>query len=126
MNKNTNITLTGELFVGRNMENRITEVLQHDISWWIDEGEDKEVTELDESTIEHIEECIKEGYSSGQIVTENGTGWWSMIDWQDIACELYNCVTNRTDAGKKARKRFNDKMEGFRNQNKKEEMEEIE
>lgn len=34
----------------------ITEILQHKIKWW-----------LDESDIEHIERCIRNGFSSGEL-----------------------------------------------------------
>lgn len=38
------------------------------------EGEDVLWDSLDETTQEHIAECIKEGYTSGEIVIENEEG----------------------------------------------------
>ena len=38
------------------------------------EGEDVLWDSLDEATQEHIAECIKEGYTSGEIVMENEEG----------------------------------------------------
>jgi hypothetical protein len=89
------------------MRNRITSILKHDVSWYLKEGENDEVDvmELDESTIEHIENCIIDGIGSGQIVTEKGTGWWYIIDWRDIATDLYNY--RKGPELKKARERYN-------------------
>lgn len=61
-------------------ENRVVEILQHRISWFF-RGDDAP-TELDESSIEHIEGLIKEGYNQGELCfLDNDTeqtfrGWW--------------------------------------------------
>lgn len=36
------------------------------------------------------------------------TGWWEIVNWKDIACELYNAidVKNKSERAKMARKRF--------------------
>lgn len=50
-------------------------------SWSVDfditfEGEETSFDNLSETTQEHIAESIKEGYAQGEIVEEEGTGWW--------------------------------------------------
>jgi hypothetical protein len=96
------------------MKNKITEILQHDISWFVDSTS---VKELDECSIEHIEECIKDGLSQGQLCVTYGkyndketTGWWHIIDWQGLALGLYNAFEPFKDnpTQKEAVKRFND------------------
>lgn len=55
-----------------------TEILQHQIDWWLD---DDSIVELDESDIEHIEQMIKDGYSEGEL--NHGQfeirGYWKII-----------------------------------------------
>ena len=46
------------------------------------EGEEVRWDDLDEATQEHIAECIKEGYTSGEIVTEEDSDY----DGQTIKC----------------------------------------
>lgn len=52
--------------------------------WWRDEGEinPAHVEALEESAMEQIGEKAKEGYSSGQLLTEidgvEYTGWWEI------------------------------------------------
>jgi hypothetical protein len=41
--------------------------------WWTlswNPTSDPEITELDECTLEHIVECIKQGYNNGEIIQE--------------------------------------------------------
>lgn len=88
-----------------------TEILKHDIYWTI---EKPSIKEMDEASIEHIEKLIKDGYSSGEIHVSYGkngdktaSGWWEIVNWSDIACELYNNVNAKAGASAiKARKRF--------------------
>ncbi len=82
-----------------------TEILEHDIKWHVG---DENITELDSATIEHIEQSIKEGCTSGQIVMDETTGWWEIVNWQDIACELYNALNGDKKGKDKAAKRFNE------------------
>ncbi len=55
---------------------------QHQISWFLRGEESPE--ELDECSIEHIENLIKEGYNQGDlcVIGEDGEteyrGWWSI------------------------------------------------
>lgn len=44
--------------------NKITNILEHDITWFADK---KAVKELDEATIEYIETCIKDGITQGEL-----------------------------------------------------------
>ena len=93
-------------------KNKITKILQHDISWFVNS---KKITELDSSSIEHIAYCLNDGISSGELVISYGkdgskttTGWWRIIDWKNIALVLYNsCDTdNKTPRQVAAMKRF--------------------
>ena len=43
------------------------------------EGEEVRWDDLDEATQEHIAECIKEGYTSGEIVTEEDESYTAFI-----------------------------------------------
>jgi hypothetical protein len=70
------------------MKNKITEILQHKVSWHTNPNSN----ELDEDTILHIEQDIISGCNQGEIVTEKGTGWWHIINWEDIALQLYNAL----------------------------------
>lgn len=94
--------------------NVITEILGHDVSWWVDANS---VKELDEASIEHIENHIKNGTSQGDLNVSYGknyekqtNGWWHIINWRDIACELYNAIgsTIKTDKTIAACKRYDD------------------
>lgn len=78
--------------------NTVTEILQHDVSWFV---ESNSVTELDECSIEHIEESIKDGYSSGSLHVTYGksnnketSGYWRIINWKNIALQCYNGIKN--------------------------------
>jgi len=84
-------------------KNKITKILGNDVSWHVDS---KNVTELDECTIEHIQNLIADECFQGQVcmTLKNGketTGWWHTINWEDIALELYNSLTNINDVVKK-------------------------
>lgn len=63
-------------------ENNITEILQHQISWFL--REDDAPDELDECSIEHIEKSIKEGCNQGELCVLGNDGdteyrgWWSI------------------------------------------------
>ncbi len=96
------------------MKNKITEILGHDISWNVNS---KSCVELDECSIEHIETCIKDGITQGELTVYFGkdkdketNGWWSIINWKDIALELRNSIDggfiNKDQI--KAVKRFDD------------------
>ena len=98
-----------------------TEILGHDIKWWV---EDESVTRLDRDTEDHIIECIEDGITSGQIVmqlfkydektdtdiTSETTGWWEIVNWQNIACQLYNALKHSGDnpEAREAIKRFDE------------------
>lgn len=57
-------------------------ILQHRIEWWL-RGDDAP-DEIDESSVEHIEKCIKEGYNQGElcVLGDDGDtewrGWWAI------------------------------------------------
>jgi hypothetical protein len=95
------------------MKNKITQVLQHDISWFVSA---KIITELDSASIEHIEECIKNGINQGELCISyfnqfdkevETIGWWYIINWQDIALQCYNALkATNTKQKKDAIKRF--------------------
>lgn len=97
-------------------KNKITEISGHDVSWFVNS---KSVNELSEIEIERIAELIKEGINQGQIcmsycgknnVDYETTGWWSIINWRDIATELRNSIESGsiTNSQLKAIKRFDD------------------
>lgn len=96
-----------EVTVLESRENTITEILGHDVSWFTDSDN---ITELDEASIERIENCINDGCKQGELSVghEEARGWWHIINWRDIACQLYHQVPTRTPEQKEARKRFND------------------
>lgn len=84
-------------------KNKITEVLGHDVSWFADSNS---VKELDECTIGHIEKCIKDGSFQGDLnitygakMNKESGGWWHVINWRDIANQLYNASKNMQLAG---------------------------
>lgn len=64
------------------MSEKCTEILQHRIEWWL--GEDDAPDEMDETSIEHIEKLIKEGYNQGElcVLGDDGDteyrGWWAI------------------------------------------------
>lgn len=63
-------------------QNKITTILLHRISWFL--RGDTAPDELDDCSIEHIEERIKEGYNQGElcVIGNDGDteyrGWWSI------------------------------------------------
>lgn len=92
-------------------KNFVTEINGHDISWYVDA---ELVKELDEATKEHLIKMIEEGYTSGELNVSYGrggnletSGWWNIINWKNIALELYN-VTGSEAVAQKARKLFED------------------
>lgn len=97
--------------------NYITEILGHDVSWYVDSNSLVELPEWDQ---EHIAEMIREGYTSGELnVTYRAKnnreyetrGWWHIIKWQDIALQLYNrvkAIIFKQPADIEAIKRFDD------------------
>lgn len=98
------------------MKKRTTELLGHDVSWNV---ESKSVKELDDSSEQYIIDSIKEGFTQGELHVTFGknmnretSGWWEVINWKDIACELYNAFNGETNPvtseQKKAIKRFNE------------------
>lgn len=61
-----------------------TEILQHEINWWV---RSNVIKELPQTAVEHVERMICEGYSSGELCvswvdTRNRyhetTGWWNI------------------------------------------------
>ena len=92
------------------MKNKITNILEHNISWYV---ESNRIKELDSCSIEHIENSITDGYTSGSLNVTYGknnnletSGYWSIVDWKDIALELYKAQT--LEEKKKATKRFDE------------------
>lgn len=75
-----------------------TEICGHNIKWRV---KTKSVKELSEFEQDRIRQLIDEGYSSGEInmaYTDScnrdhiTNGWWGIVNWQDIALELYNAI----------------------------------
>jgi len=92
------------------MKDKIVSILENDILWYV---ESKSVKELDETSEEYIKKCIQDGISSGELNVSYGrnnnltaSGWWQIINWRDIACELFNA--NTPEKMEAAKKRFND------------------
>lgn len=64
----------------------IERICSHRIEWWLDSGTDEPITELDEVSIEHIQQCLIEGYVEGELCVcrpdtdEDGEvyGWWKI------------------------------------------------
>lgn len=66
--------------------NNVSTILQHRIEWWL-RGENAP-DELDECSVEHIEQSIKEGYIQGELgvsvydadadVPKEFRGWWKI------------------------------------------------
>ena len=66
----------------KELGNKITEILLHTISYFFNDFDG----DIDESGVEHIEYCIKEGYNQGELnITdpenpeEAYSGWWSIV-----------------------------------------------
>jgi hypothetical protein len=87
-----------------------TDIAGHDIHWWV---KSKGVTELSDFERDRIADLISEGYTQGEINMQytgrNGQyyetrGCWSIVNWKDIALQLYNA--NTKTKFKAARKRF--------------------
>jgi len=93
------------------MKSKITEVCNHDISWFYN---DIQLNELFEVDLNDIEEAIKDGFSSGQMAYEDDKGnlyygQWHIINWRNHALELRNSLQalielSDSDNIKKARK----------------------
>lgn len=71
--------------VQSDVEFQHTEILQHDIQWFLrDNGPNAVPTELDDCSIEHIEKMTKEGYIQGELCVFGNDGdtkylgWWSI------------------------------------------------
>ena len=63
------------------------------------EGEEIRWDDLDEATQEHIAECIKEGYTSGEIVTEEDESYTAFIYEDDgITTADLSTYDNEEDA----------------------------
>lgn len=68
----------------------IERICSHRIEWWLDTGADEQITELDEVSIEHIQQCLVEGYIEGELCVcrpdtdEDGEvyGWWQYVPFQ--------------------------------------------
>lgn len=85
--------------------NTITEILGHDVSWFVDSNR---VDELDETSIQHIKECIEDDITQGDLHVcygKNGdkeaSGWWHVINWRSIALDLYNASKSAEIGGLK-------------------------
>lgn len=92
-----------------------TEILGHDVAWWV---EDENVRELGESDIEHIEGCVKDGVGQGQVcmsLPEQGEtyGWWRVVRWKDIACDLYHIAKILHDGGEVDNKTVEKAIQAF-------------
>lgn len=67
---------------GANQSSNIATIMQHKITWFLD-GHDRP-NELDESSVEHIEHMIREGFNQGELIVANdegllqSRGWWSI------------------------------------------------
>lgn len=96
-------------------KNKITKILQHDISWFV---QNEKIIELDGASVEHIEQCINDDINQGELCISyfnefdkelETTGWWHIINWQDIALQCYNVLKATNIKQKKdAIKRFDD------------------
>jgi len=100
---------------------RITKIIGHSISWHVDTNR---VKELDECSIEHIQQSIIDGCYQGELFVSYGkkqnqsSGWWRIINWEDIALQLRNSIVNSTkkngkELQKEALKRFNDEWKSL-------------
>lgn len=95
----------------------ITEILHHDVSWWVTADD---VQALDEGSIEHIQKSITDGYSQGNLNVVFGedeeqetTGYWQIVNWRNIALGLYHACDNNTEKQRKARMDLEYAWEGF-------------
>jgi hypothetical protein len=75
-------------------KNLITEILGHDVSWYVNAPS---IKEMDATTEDHIKESIMDGFTQGEICMSYGkndsketTGWWSIVDWKNTALKLYD------------------------------------
>jgi len=102
---------------------RITKILGNDVSWYV---ESNKVTELDEVSIEHIKKCIQDEYNQGALFVSYGkndeketSGWWYIVNWEDIALQLRNALpdrmSNQYEVLKAAIKRFDNEFKAFKN-----------
>lgn len=75
-----------------------TQISGHRIKWHV---QNKKVTKLTDFEQERIADLIKEDYQQGEInmsyhgknnVYYETTGWWEIVNWEDIALELYNAL----------------------------------
>lgn len=55
-------------------EEKTIEIFQHNIAYWYDTP--VEPDEMSVCDIEHIEECIKQGYIEGELNDDGNRGWW--------------------------------------------------
>ena len=102
------------------MKKNHTDISGNDVSWFVT---NKNIKELSEFEIDRISQLIGEGFTSGEIhmaYTDSRnrdhitSGWWNIINWQDIALELYNASKSAEIGGlpiqtlgmKQAQKRF--------------------
>ncbi len=63
-------------------EDRFTDILQHQIKWWL-RGMGKPPAELDDCSVDHIKGLIGEGYHSGELCVVDTDqrefrGWWEI------------------------------------------------
>jgi hypothetical protein len=93
-------------------QNHITEIFEHNISWWV---YDNKVKELDDSTIQYIESSIGKGFTSGTLCVSYGKnneketdGWWTLVDWKNIALTLYNALDADKESKLKAKELFDE------------------
>ncbi len=84
------------------------------ISWFVNNT--TKITELTEYEEERIQGLLADGYTQGEInmtwYGRNGhsyeaTGWWQIMNWEDMAMELYNALrSNNAEMTAKAIKRY--------------------
>jgi len=81
-----------------NKKDFMTEIYGHEVRWWVDSDE---VKALDDVSIEHIGNLLSDGYTSGELHVTYGDnydeetyGWWTRINWKEIACGLFNATNN--------------------------------
>lgn len=105
-----------------------TEICGHNVKWHVS-SKSIAASELSDFEVERIEKLICEGFTSGEIHMDYTTasrrnlttgGWWEIVNWQDIALELYqqlkrvgpNSFLKKDQASyKKAIKRFDQNWE---------------
>jgi hypothetical protein len=68
------------------MKEKFVNILQHDVKWQAEMYED-----LPKKEIKFIKDAIKEGNSQGLL--RDAFGWWEIVNWKNIARDLYNAVT---------------------------------